>query len=62
MRSFEDGMAPKNAIPQSSRKIVQSASQGLTTASVASGGVMTRSITKAITAITGEQSILAAPS
>ena len=51
-------MAPKNAITQSSRKAVRSASQVSTTASAASGGVMTRSMTKAA----GEQSIVAVPS
>ena len=55
-------MAPKNAINQSSRKAIRSASQGSTTASAASGGVMTRSMTKAATTIIGEQSIVAAPS
>ena len=51
-------MAPKNTITRSSRKAVRSASQGSTTASAASGGVMTRSMTK----VAGEHSIVAAPS
>ena len=51
-------MAPKNATTKSSRKAVRSASQVSTTASAASGGVMTRSMTKAA----GEQLIVAAPS
>jgi len=55
-------MAPKNAVIQSSRKAVRSASQVSITASAASGGVMTRSMTKAATTITREQIIVAAPS
>ena len=55
-------MAPKNAIGQSSRKAVWFASRGSATARAVAGGVMTRSMTKAATAITGEQSIVAAPS
>ena len=55
-------MAPKNDITRSSRKVVRFASQESTTTSATSGGVMTRSMTKAATAITREQSIVAAPS
>ena len=40
-------MAPKNVIPQSSRKVIQSTSQRSTTTSVGSSGVMTRNMTKA---------------
>jgi len=46
-------MASKNAITQSLRKDVRSASQGSTTAIAAFGGVMTRSMTKAANTITG---------
>jgi len=59
LRSFEDSMAPKNAITKSSRKAVRSASQTLTITSAASGRVMTRSMTRAATTITRKQSVVA---
>jgi len=55
---FEDNMALKNVITQSLRKDVRSASQGSSTASATSGGVMTRSMTKDAIVVTGEQSIV----
>ena len=62
LHSFEDDMAPKNAIPQPSRKAVRSTSQGSTTASVTSGGVMTRSMAKAAAVIAIKQSVGIVPS
>ena len=50
-------MAPKTAISQPSRKAVRSTSQGSTTASVTSSGVMTRSMAKAATVIAIKQSV-----
>ena len=58
----EDDMAPKNANPQLSRKVVRSTSQGSTTSSIISSGVMTRSIAKAAAVIAMKQSIGAVPS
>jgi len=62
LHSLEDNIAPSKAITQFSRKAVRSASQGSTIASIASSYVMTRSMTKAATVITGQQSIMATPS
>ena len=58
LHSLEDNMAPKNIISQSSKKTIQSTSQGSTTASTASGGVMTRSMIKITAATAIEQSIV----
>ena len=51
-------MASKNLIVQSSRKAIRSTSQGSTAVNVASGGVMTRSITKAAASSAKEQAIV----
>ena len=58
----EDDMAPKNAIPQLSRRAVRSTSQGSTTASITSSGVMTRSMAKATAVIAMKQSVRTVPS
>jgi len=50
-------MAPKNAIPPPLRKAIRSTSQGSTTASVTSSGVMIRSMPKAIAVIVIKQSV-----
>ena len=58
----ENDMAPKNAIPQLSRRAVRSTSQGSTTAGITFSGVMTRSMAKAAAVIAMKQSIGAVPS
>jgi len=55
-------MAPKNAIPQLLRRAVRSASQGSTTASITSSGVMTRSMAKVAAVIAMKQSVGTVPS
>jgi len=55
-------VAPKNGVPQSSRKATRSTSQGSTAASTASGGVVARSIAKAAAITAIEQPVVTVPS
>jgi len=55
-------MASKNAVVQSSRKAIRSTPYGSIVVSAASGGVMTRSMTKAATSSAKEQAVVTATS
>ena len=59
---FEEDMASKNAVVQSSRKATRSTSQGSTAVSAASGRVMTRSMAKAAASSAKEPAVATATS
>ena len=59
---FEEDMASKNVVVQSSGKAIRSTSQGSTAVSDASGGVMTRSMAKATASSAKEPAVVIATS
>ena len=62
LHSLKDDMTPKAPIPQPSRKVIWSVSQGSTTASITSSGVITRSMVKATAMIAIKQLVGTVPS
>jgi len=59
---FEEDMASKNAVVQSSKKAIRSTSQGSTAVNAASGGVITRSMAKATARSATKQAVVTATS
>ena len=59
MYAFEDDMAPKNVVPQSSGKAVRSISKESTIASATSSKVMIRNMVKANMSITLKKQVVA---
>jgi len=55
---LKNDIAPKNVIPQSSRKSTQSISQGSATISATSGGVVTISMAKVVAVTIIEQLVV----